>query len=459
MSSTTEDAPVTPRATSDFYKWYVVLFLTVASTLSFIDRQILGVMIGPVKRDLGINDEQIGLLIGFAFTIFYTIITVPMAWLADRYSRRMMIGFGIFFWSLMTALSGLAKTYGQLFGARDGVGVGEATLGPAAFSMMSDYFSKERLPIAIGIFQSAPFIGVGLAFILGGPLVEYLESIPPIEAPIIGEILSWQMAFFLVGIPGILMAFFIFTVKEPVRRGRSKMSEATGDIPVKEIGRFIAQRKWFFIFHFTAFIMLSIQGWALFAWVLEFFIRSHDLSRGVIGQTYGMIALFVGFGGSIAAGAIATRMLRKGTADATLRLVMISALGLTPLAVLFPQVDSATLAFVMLVPITFFMSWPSGLGTTALQVIVPNELRGRVIAFYLLVVNFTSYTLGPYIGGAINTRVFNEGVNGLGNTLSLMAAFTYPIAAICTFIALRFFRDALEKAKEWEEDEDTPQNA
>ena len=146
----------------------MVLLLTVASTLSFIDRQILNVMIGPIKRDLGgLSDTEISLIIGLAFSLIYTIVTVPLARIADSHNRRNLIAAGIFGWSAMTAMAGMANTYWQLFVARMGVGVGEATLGPASASMLADFFEPHRLPLAYGIVGTAPFIGTGLASIVG----------------------------------------------------------------------------------------------------------------------------------------------------------------------------------------------------------------------------------------------------------------------------------------------------
>ena len=172
---------------SDRTLWYVVFLLTIAATLSFIDRQILNVMIGPIKRDLGgLSDTEISLIIGLAFSAVYSLTTLPLARIADRYSRRNVIAAGIFSWSLMTALAGMASSFWQLFTARMGVGIGEASLGPASTSMLADYFDEYRLPLAYGIVAAAPFIGTGLANIVGGPLIDYLEAQPKVILPLFG---------------------------------------------------------------------------------------------------------------------------------------------------------------------------------------------------------------------------------------------------------------------------------
>jgi MFS family permease len=168
------------------YAWYVVFVLMVCYTLSFIDRQILSLLVAPIKRDLGISDTKIGLLQGLAFALFYTLLGFPLGWIADRYSRRNLVAAGVFFWSLMTALCSLAASFSSLFLARMGVGVGEATLGPSAFSLISDYFPKERLGGALSVYSMGIFIGSGLALIVGGTVVSAVQEMPAVTLPVIG---------------------------------------------------------------------------------------------------------------------------------------------------------------------------------------------------------------------------------------------------------------------------------
>lgn len=436
--------PAAPSASS-FYRWYVVGFLTLASTVSIIDRQILALMIGPVKRDLGVSDTMMGLLGGLAFTLFYTLLTLPMAWLADRTSRRRIIGLGIFFWSIATMACGLASRFSHLFFARATVGVGEATLGPAAISMLSDYFDRQRLPLAIAIFGAAPFIGVGLANLLGGAIITYLEARPDLSLPVFGTMRSWQAMFVIVGAPGVLLALFIFTIGEPKRTGR--IDTAARGMTLRETLRFFAGRGRFLTWHFIGFTALAMQGWALFYWVVEFFLREHAADRASVGFTFGLVALVIGTAGGVFAGQLATRMMRAGRGDATLRLVLVATLLLIPVGVAAFLVPSYALAMTLVAVAIFFMGWPNGLGTAALQFIVPNELRGQVMALYFVVVNFLSYTLGPLLGGLISDQLF--GGKSLGHTLALMAAVNYPLGAFCIWRCLAHFRTALTAAEAW----------
>jgi MFS family permease len=412
--------------------WYVVFLLTIASTLSFIDRQILNVMIGPIKRDLGgLSDTEISLIIGLAFSAVYSLTTLPLARIADRYSRRNVIAAGIFSWSLMTSLAGMANSFWTLFAARMGVGVGEASLGPATQSILADYFEQHRLPLAYGIVAAAPFVGTGLANIIGGPLIDYLEARPLIVVPVFGEMYSWQTVLVVVGLPGILLTLLMFTINEPKREGAS--ASRTEGYSYRELWQFCLSRRKYLTYHFIGYLCLSIQGFAFLTWIVEFFVRIHGWTRTEIGLTYGSIALIVGIMGSIGAGYYAGYWLAKGRADAPMRLAFYGTIGLGPLAVIMPLVSSDWLAIAIIIPITFFMAMPPGLSNAALQAISPNRLRGQMIAVYLICVSFLSYLFAPLIIGLMNDYVFGR-EDAIGWSLSLLALVNYAIAAVCLYL-------------------------
>ena len=430
--------------------WYVVFLLTLASTLSFIDRQILNVMIGPIKRDLGgLSDTEISLIIGLAFSAVYSLTTLPLARIADRYSRRNVIAAGIFSWSLMTALAGMANSFWALFGARMGVGVGEASLGPATQSILADYFEQHRLPLAYGIVAAAPFIGTGLANIVGGPLIDYLEARPLLVLPVFGEMYSWQTVLVVVGLPGILLTLLMFTIKEPKRSGAS--ADRTEGYSYRELWQFCLSRRKYLTYHFIAYLCLSIQGFAFLTWIVEFFVRIHGWTRTEIGLTYGSIALIVGIMGSIGAGYYAGYWLAKGRADAPMRLAFYGTIGLGPLAVIMPLVSSDWLAIAIIIPITFFMAMPPGLSNAALQAISPNRLRGQMIAVYLICVSFLSYLFAPLIIGLMNDYVFGR-EDAIGLSLASLAFVNYAIAAVCLYLCLDPLKDAVARVREFAED-------
>ena len=429
------------------YVWYVVFLLLMASTLSFIDRQILNVMIGPVQRDLGgISDTQISLVMGLAFALFYNLMSWPAGVLTDRYNRRNLMAAGVAAWSVMTALCGAASQYWHLFLARMGVGVGEATLGPAANSTLADYVPLDRLPLAIGVVSSAPFIGQGLANILGGPLIDSLEAMPAVALPLIGELYTWQAVFIIVGLPGILVALALLSVREPARTQKAKAdSEA---VPFREVWAFVRQRWKFFALIFGGYLCLATQGFSLFSWFLEYYVRNHEWTRTEIGLTYGTIAMVVGIIGSVWSGFWAGKMMRKGTEDATLRLVFYGSIALLPLATALTLLPNAWHGIWLLVPVTFLMAMPPGLILTSLQAIAPNEMRGQMVAFYLIAVNFLSYTFAPSLPAMISDYVF-ESPLALGKSISLLAVVNYTIAALCLGYGLKAYRQALSQASVW----------
>ena len=215
--------------------WYIVGVLTVAYTCSFIDRSVLGLMVGPIRDELGITDTQFSLLQGLAFAIFYTLLGIPIARLADRTNRRNIVAAGIALWSLMTALCGLARSFGSLFMARVGVGVGEAALAPAAFSLITDLFPRKKVGRAIGTYQTGLFVGYGLSVILGGWLVGTLEQGPPLELPLLGELSAWRATLVIVGLPGLVIALLCLTFREPARHGGAQAGPDCGDIRLRGI--------------------------------------------------------------------------------------------------------------------------------------------------------------------------------------------------------------------------------
>ena len=436
------------RPYSDAGLWYAVLLLTLASTLSFIDRQILNVMIGPIKRDLGgLSDTEISLIIGLAFSLVYSATTLPLARIADRYSRRNVIIAGIFSWSAMTAMAGMANTFWQLFSARMGVGIGEASLGPATTSMLSDYFDDRRLPLAYGIVATSPFIGTGLASMVGGPLIDYLETQPPVVLPVFGEMFSWQTVLVVVGLPGVLLALLMFTIREPVRKGVG--AELDRGYSWGDLWEFVLSRRRYLTFHFVAYLCLSIQGFAFLTWIVEFFVRKHGWSRTDIGLTYGSIAFLAGTIGSVWAGFYAGQMLARGKSDAPMRLTMWGTIILGPLAFIVPLLDNALLAIALIIPLTFCMAMPPGLSNAALQAIAPNRMRGQLIAIYLICVSFLSYLFAPLIIGLMNDYVFGR-EDAIGLSLASLSVVNYSIAAICLYFSLPHLREAILSMRDLE---------
>lgn len=299
-SQTTESEPK--------YAWYVVFVLMVCLTLSFIDRQILGMLVDPIKRDFGISDTRIGWLQGPAFAIFYTFMGLPVGWLVDRYSRRGIIAAGVFFWSVMTALSAVAGSYWSLFAARMGVGVGEATLGPAAMSLSADYFPNEKLGGALSVYAMGIFIGSGLALIVGGAVTQSVVGIPAVTLPVIGEIAAWRLTFLIVGLPGLLVGLLVYTVREPLRRNLLRTNEGQASrLSFGEVRREVRLRWRSVVGVCVALSAQAACNYAILAWAPTYFLRVHKWERAMTGLTLGVMTLTVGILGMYAGGKLCDR--------------------------------------------------------------------------------------------------------------------------------------------------------
>jgi MFS family permease len=415
------------------YAWYVVFALMVCYTLSFIDRQILSLLVGPIQQDLGISDTRIGLLQGLAFAIFYTVLGIPVGRLADNYSRRNIISLGVFFWSLMTAMSAGARSFGSLFGARIGVGVGEATLSPSAFSLISDYFPKDRLAKALSVYSMGIFIGSGLASIVGGVVVDAVKNIPDVTVPVFGTIASWRLTFLIVGVPGILAALLVYTIREPQRQ--NVMRGPDGRIARLSLSRVLGEigLRWKSVVGLSlALAFQSSCNYALLAWGPTYFIRVHGWTASQAGGTLGTIVLTVGCLGLFTGGWLSDRWQRRGIRESSLKVGYIACIGAAIFASAAMSAPSVTMTVVLLVPALFFLSLPVGTSYASLQIIFPNQLRGQVSAIFLFAITLIGLTLGPLWPGLLNDYVFRN-----PNMLGYSIAITIGLSGLLTAFLFR----------------------
>ena len=434
------------------YAWYVVGILTLAYTFSYIDRQILNLLVDPIRTDLGISDTQISLLQGLAFALFYTFMGLPIARLADRSSRRVIIGTGVAVWSLMTALCGLARSFGGLFFARVGVGVGEAALNPAAYSMITDYFPKDQVTRAIAVYTSGSFLGAGLAYIIGGYVIELVANMEAIVLPVVGELRAWQVAFIAVGLPGLLVSAVIFTLREPKRRGLlASASGVNRGIPIPEVLRFLRSQWRTYALHFSGISAIVLLAYAMLAWTPTFFIRVHGWTAGQAGMVYGTVVLVFGTGGVVSAGWLADMLRRRGHSDANLRLVALSSLILVPLGIVGFLMPGPWLALLFIAPSCFLWAIPMGIGPAALQPITPNQMRAQVSSLYLLTITLVGLGIGPLAVALLTDYAFGD-PKAVRYSLCIVAAIGAPLAAYLLYLGMPFYRASLEAAERgWRE--------
>lgn len=426
------------------YAWYMVTLCMIAYLFSFIDRQIVALLIEPIKADLNISDTQFSLIHGLAFAIFYAVMGVPIARLADTKSRPLIISIGIAVWSLATAVCGTARNFVQLFIARMAVGVGEAALSPAAYSMISDAFPKSKLGLALGVYSMGSFLGAGLAYIIGGVAIEMVAQLGVIELPFVGELKPWQTTFFIVGLPGLLIAaLFFFTVKDPERKGVQKGDDGYS---IKEVLGYIGQNKGSFTAHYVGFGLLALVLYALMSWAPAFFLRNFEMSTREVGLYLGTLVLFCNVGGVLFSGWLTDFFTKRGRTDAAMLSGIIGGLGALIPAALFPFMPDLTTTLAMLGVALFFASFPMATSAAALQVMAPNQMRAQVTALFFLFMNLFGITGGASLV-ALSTDYLFQDEKAVGFSMALTACIAAVIAAAIMSKGLKPFRATVAKVR------------
>lgn len=422
--------------------WYAVIILLLAYVLSFVDRIIMSLLLIPIQSDLGISDTQMGLLMGLAFAIFYVAIGIPIAKLSDEKSRRIIVSVGIFLWSLMTAACGLAKSFPHLFFARIGVGVGEATLSPAAYSMIADYFSQNKLGRAIAVYQSGALFGGGLAFIIGGIVVNYAINADSISLPIIGVLQPWQIAFIVVGLPGVLMALMMLTVKEPKRTG---MKEEFGQsVSIKNTVLFVFANWKVYMAVFVGFGMLAIPITTVFTWFPTYLQRVHEVSIAESGRVLGLILFFLSSSGVLFGGWLVDYLKSKNYQDSFFRVGLMAAVLPVPFSLFVSSLANFDITIALLCPFVFFASMPLAVGPIILQIISPNQLRAQMAAIYMLFMNLLTAAIATTGIGFITDYLFQSDV-AVGQSIMIVNLFSAPFAFISLAYGLFHYNKQLTK--------------
>lgn len=437
-----------PPYPSTRYSWYVVVVLMLAYVFAFLDRQILALLVDPIKRDIGLTDFQMSLLLGPAFAFFYVTLGIPVGRLADRRSRRTIIGVGIAIWSVMTAACGLAKTFTHLLIARIGVGVGEATLQPCATSVISDYFPREKRGRAISVYSMGLGIGAGLALVLGGQVIAAVSDGPALTLPLIGDVYGWQIVFLVVGLPGLLVAALMFTVKEPHRRDRIVIDgQEVEQIPVIDVVRYLAKNWRTYGSHFLGLSIMGIIGNAYLAWIPTVFIRTWGWGIGEISLYYGLVISIGGIIGVNLGGWMGDKMYQRGIKDGHMRAVLFGTAMLVVAAILVPLMPNPWWGLALLVPHAIGSGIPTACGPTALMMIAPNQMRGQISAVYWFVLSILGLMIGP-TAVALASEIFFDGPADIRYGLSLVSAVTGSFIWIL-ILNLKPYRASVIEAEGW----------
>lgn len=408
MTEVQKAGRLSPRA-GGIYRWYVVVVLLLVYALAFVDRQMLGVLVGPIRRDLGLSDVQISLLLGLAFTVFYTLAGLPFGRLADAASRRSIILAGAGVWSIGTLASGMARSAAGLFAGRMTVGLGEACLNPAAVPLIADYFPGKDRGRAIGIYILGVPLGGGLANLIGGALLPRLSASGSVMLPFVGAVAPWQVILIGLGASGLLAILLVSTIREPARYELpgSQAVHQRGSYTVGEIARYLGAHRLAFATLAWAMSASALTTFGVGYWIPSFFTRSFGLGTAQAGHflaAWGVVNLIGGAIGILGGGALAD-LLGRRQGDGAYRVLVV---GMALLAFGFggfALMPSAGSAVAVLAAGALGSGMLQVTGLTALMGITPNRMRAQVSALLFFIVNFIGATLGPTTIAALAEHV------------------------------------------------------
>jgi len=401
-----QEKPLQTGQRSYFYAWYCLFILLGIYVNSFLDRSILGLLVGPIRSTMGLTDSQLGFLMGPAFAVFYTLAGLPLGWLADRMSRLTLIALGQMFWTMATIGFGLGSSWMQLAVARCSVGIGEASLTPSAYSLISDLFDSTRMARALSIYGMGIYMGSGLASLIGGLLTQGYQLDQFYTIPFLGAHLGWQLVFFIVALPTIPLTLLLLTLREPSRKGGIVGQQVK--MPLNFFYRYARSHRGTLICHNIGFACLALSGYGVSAWTPEFFIRMHGWSPAQVGTSVGLATMVLGPIGILTGGWLGDLLEKKAYADSKMRVSLGAALLWLPFGILFPLMPSGEWALALALPTIFFSSMHWGLAPAALQEFIPNQLRGQASALYLFVINIVGLGLGPMVLALVTDYIFQD---------------------------------------------------
>lgn len=433
-----------------FKAWYLVAILMVIYVFSFMDRSLLGFMVGPIKESMGITDFQISLLMGFSFALFYSTLGLPIGRLADSKNRKWLIAIGLLIWTLMTALCGTVRSYWQFFLYRMGVGIGEATLSPSAYSMITDIFPKRYLATAISVYSMGIYIGSAASSLGGAFVLDILRDYGPINLPLLGNIHSWQVLFLAVGALGLVpLIIFVITVREPERKV-ARLSSPTDNqkkpaqASLRETLAYMRANASSIAYHNVGFSILAFSNWALGSWTIEFFVRTHGWDRVNTGYLLGLNGLITQPIAIVFGGFLADRMIARGKPDGMMRVGLIGAIGWLSGGLLYPWMPYGWLSFLLIIPVSFFVALPFGCAPAAMQQIMPSDMRAQAAAWYLFIVNLIGMGIGPSAVGFCTDFVFKDD-SMLWASILLVGTVAHVIAAVVFLKGLAPFRESVAR--------------
>ncbi len=427
---------------SNRYAWYIIFVLTLANVSSFIDRQILSLLVKPIKRDLHLTDTEMSLLMGLSFAIFYTLFGMMIGRLADRKSRRNIIIVGISIWSVMTTLCAGIVNYTQFFLVRMGVGVGESTLSPSAFSLIADIFPKNRLATAMSIFSMGVFLGSGLATLIGSGIVAKLPTEGMVNVPVFGDIYPWQMIFLYIGIPGLLIALLLFTITEPSRKNALQVDGQAVKLSFSESFKIIFKYKKAYLLICFSTACQALINYGCNAWVPTFISRTYGWEVPRAGAFFGLVVVISSILGVIFGGWYADKLTKEGKTDGRLRVGVLGGF-LALISFYIPLLPKAEWALIAISVPVFGLAAPFGAATAAIQEIMPNQVRALASSVFLFILNIVGIGLGPFLVAFFTDFIFKD-ESMIRYSLVLLYLIGGGFGLLFSYLALKPYRMAIE---------------
>lgn len=432
------------------YALFVAIALNLAYAISYLDRQILTLLIDPIKADLGISDTEISLLTGIAFVAIHSLALIPVGHLADHFNRKRIIVCGIGSWSLFTAGCGFANSYLGLFLARMGVGVGEAALVPPAYSMLADYFSVKHLQRAMSIFVIGAPLGAAMALIIGGGVLDLISAIDLTAVPLFRDLRPWQVVFVLVGAMGIPLMLLFSLVREPQRKDLLRQQgDVPASVPWSVIRVFVVQRWRLITLMVGGLALINITAYGALTWLPTLFIRIHGWEPDETGVRLGLISLVFGLAGPIVALRLSRLFHQRGYSDTTMRVSLVGAVVILPASILTPIAFVDWLALALTAPLFLGIYILAGTLPTLIQTIAPNQIRARLSSVIIMLLNLIGLGLGPTVVALSTDNLFGDEA-ALGYSMALVFSFTMAVGTLLLFKARAPFGLAVLAAQEWQ---------
>ncbi|WP_075790965.1 spinster family MFS transporter [Massilia putida] len=436
--------------------WYALFVFIVAATLAFVDKSIITLLVAPVRQSLGVSDTGISLLQGLSFVLLYSVMGIPSGYLVDRMQRRKLLSAGIALWSVMTVLCGFANSFAELFLARVGVGIGEAILMPAVFSLLADFFPSSQRGRANGIFTISTFAGGQGALIIGGLVLKSFHG-ADFDWPLLGLLPPWKSAFIAVGLPGLLVALLVLTIKEPLRQQVAAQS-GTGALAGESLLAYLKQRRAMWLAIFGTFSLCAFSAYAVLSWIPTFFARKYGLPPASAGVLIGSVVMPGGIAGCLVSGVLSDWLKTRGAYGSRMQVFVFSWFITIPCIAALPFLGDYHLALVACGLFGFANAMAVASMPSVLQDVTRNQMRGKITAVHLLLVSIFGMALGPTATALVTDRVFQND-QGLIYAISITPLPAMLLGLVLTVYGMRFYQNemaALVKASTAAEPEFKP---